>query len=390
MKSAYSIVILLLMASLSYAQSPNEISKLKVKASQKRMRYHLFPELARYDDYKTFNFELTEQGIEPLIMSSNSALNPDLLYTKRILGGEIMNKHGAAGHFTVKINRLKKTQKGRKTEKRQAQGQPAYYIITFDRQDQFEIQLVDNKKGGEILMDTVITIDYESKFPNDYIGSKKYSSSKLVEEKYKDFQKEAGMKKRRSGTLKGAFKSEDFLAVFNGKMGSTLKLVFLQVPNIKEKKTTYFADFNRIEEIYEEVLDLLPGGLQAHDSKNFHNEKVFKLMNEAHELLLPFDNEKYYSAIEDAEERQEFIHLLRYNLFLSSFATSRYGAARKYMELMAKDLGREFEQLKSFRPTKYSQPKQKYAFLAARDFYDLLIREEHFYDLHKEEYGYFK
>lgn len=393
MKLTSILLLSLLFSSILFSQEPNEVEKIKVKAKQKRLRYHLVPEFAGYDDYTSFNYELTDNGEESFRMSGDKTMNPEVLNGKRILGDRIINKVDQ-GHFTIKINRTSTRLEGRKTEKRQKEGQPAYYRISFSQKDEFEIQLVDNKKDGEVLMDTTVVINYNPKFPENFLNGKTYSSAKSVEDGYKAYIKNNTMSKTlkvvRSKRLAVAFNNEAFEEVFEGKFGSNVKLVFLQTPKIKEKKTSYFADFERVTEIYDEVLDILPGGLQAHTSVNFHDEKVYTLMDEAYNLLLPFEDKKYSDAIEDKEERQEFVHLLRYSLFLTSFATSRYDEAKKHMSSMASDLGKEYEQLKGYIPSKYSDPKQKYAHLASKDFYVLLERESRLYNGHKDEYGYFK
>lgn len=402
-KTIIASIMMLSTGLFTFAQdlAPNSV-KLKIKSSNGVFQYSYLPELSGYTEYESYSVTLIDVDGKEYKTRTNIGLKPDVSFAMYYL--ENLRHDVSDGDFHINMTRTNASieKLTKKEYSANTENSPKRFGFTIEHKDEYTISIIDAKGGKGVIYDTTLTVYGKSLFPKDYNEKIHFNNEGLALKGLDEFIYNSGKKDfdiKTSADLINKHNSDKpqdpqfvkvaLYAVVNNGIKEELRGVISQgwlfkkfvIFDVKTKEGAY-EKINEANELVNEGLKLMKQNWKDEIVTNFHDEKVFKLMDQAYLIYDKFRDDKYATAVE--EDSQDLFKIgMEINTFFTAIATSRYDEARNIL----KNIERFMEGISG---TNLSRTEIRDVEYSISTLVPILEREERLFEIHKELYNFYK
>lgn len=381
--------------------TPNSV-KLKVKSSNGLFQYSYLPVYPEYSEYEDYSVTLKDVDGKEYTTRTNIGEKRDVPFSMYYL--ENLTHVVSDGDFHINITRLD-TRIEKLTKKEYSSGgdnATKRFGYTIEHKDKYAISIIDAKGDKGVIYDTTLTILGKSVFPKDYSEKIHFSNAGLALKGLDQFiynspTKDVNIKKtsnvikkHNSGKRQSPqFAKKTLYILINGGVKNKLRgtisqgwyLKRIDVFEVKTKEKAY-EEINEAASLVNEAIKIMKQNYKDEVVTNFHDEKVFLMMDQAYMMLEKYRDEKYINAL--TEDVQDLFEIgMNINIFFTAIATSRFDEANNIL----KDI-KAFMEGVSDTSLKRTELRDVNHSIDVMVF--ILEREERLFEKHKDIYNFYK
>jgi len=351
-KTILASIMMLSTGLFTFAQdlAPNSV-KLKVKSSNGLFQYSYLPEYPEYSEYEDYSVTLKDVDGKEYTTRTNIGEKRDVPFAMYYL--ENLTHEVSDGDFHINITRLD-TRIEKLTKKEYSSGgdnPTKLFGYTIEHKDKYAISIIDAKGDKGVIYDTTLTILGKSLFPKDYNEKLHFSNEGLAlkgldqfmyntDSKDFDIKKTSDLiKKHNSGkTQDPQFVKKTLYILINGDLKHKLRgtisqgwyLKRIDVFEVKTKEKVY-EEINEAASLVNEAIKIMKQNYKDDVVTNFHDEKIFLMMDQAYIMLEKYRDKKYIKAL--TEDVQDLFEIgMNINIFFTAISTSRFDEANNILK----------------------------------------------------------
>ena len=402
-KTIIASIMMLSLGFFTFSQdlAPNSV-KLKIKSSNGVFQYSYLPDLSGYTEYENYSVTLLDVNGKEYTTRTNIGLKPDVSFAMYYL--ENLRHVVSEGDFHINMTRTNASieKLTKKEYSSNTENSTKRFGFTIEHKDEYTISIIDAKGGKGVIYDTTITVLGKSLFPKDYNEKVHFNNEGLALKGLDEFIYNSGSKDfdiKTSADLINKHNSDkpqdpQFIkvalsTVINNGVKDELRGLISQgwlfqkfvIFDVKTKEEAY-EKINEANDLVNEGLKLMKQNWKDEIVTNFHDEKVFKLMDQAYLIYAKYRDDKYTKAVE--EDSQDLFKIgMEINTFFTAIATSRYDEANdilKDIEIFMEGISGTNLKRTEIRDVEYS----------ISTLIPILEREQRLFEKHKDLYNFYK